>query len=126
MQEFYLLGIIFLFVIKHFLADFALQVSPYLYAHKADMSHPGGFIHACIHTLGTFLICDMYTFWWGAALLGFFDGIIHYIIDYLKARWNETWELEPRNWGYWILLGADQSLHYMTYLLVVAMLSLII
>lgn len=109
------------FTVKHFICDFPLQAHPWLYSHKGEYGHIGGITHALIHTFGTTLVmmvCDVpfsIGIW---AILA--DGIVHYHIDWAKMRLNAHWKLGPTtSEAFWILLGADQLAHYLTYLAII-------
>jgi hypothetical protein len=111
---------------KHAVADFYLQ-TPYQYLNKGKYGHPGGIIHAGIHTAltplvylvlvpGSLLIA-------GALALGEF--VLHYHIDWLKEQITQRngWTAQDR--GFWHALGTDQLLHGLTYLLIVAVLVMV-
>jgi hypothetical protein len=105
----------FWLVVKHFVCDYPLQAMPYQYKNKGTYGHPGGLLHASIHVLGTAVV--LWFFVGAAAILwALADGIAHYHIDYAKVRICAHFGLQPNNseW-YWIILGFDQLLHYVTY-----------
>lgn len=116
--------IMFWFFIKHFICDFPLQAHPWMYRNKGTYGHPGGIVHALIHFIGTFilLLCFnvsiLFTF-----ALSTFDFICHYHIDYAKLKIGSYYKLGPMTseW-FWILLGVDQLLHYLTYFIIILML----
>jgi len=108
---------------KHAVADFYLQTA-YQYLNKGKYGHPGGLLHAGIHTAltplvylvlvpGSFLLA-------GAIAAGEF--LLHYHIDWLKERITHRngWTAQDR--GFWYALGTDQLLHGLTYLAIVAVL----
>ena len=114
-----LIGLLFT---KHFVVDFPLQ-HRYQYSNKVTYGHPGGILHASLHGLGT-MLC----FWWYAPLacvwLGFIDAIIHYHIDWAKMRVNARMNWKPiTHEQFWWLLGLDQFLHAMTYIGLVALVT---
>lgn len=115
-----MISILFLLFLKHFIVDFPLQTSPYLYLNKGIYGHPGGIIHSGLHAIGTFVVLLYFTPITIALLIGFIDGLIHYHIDWAKVKINKK-----MNWGptthneFWILMGFDQFLHTMTYLAIV-------
>lgn len=113
-----LLILLFLFQAKHFICDFPLQAFPYQYENKGNYGHLGGVVHALIHAIGTFIV--LYYFAKHAFTLAILDGLIHYHIDWLKMNINKAYNLKPDNsqW-FWILLGIDQLLHQLTYLLII-------
>jgi hypothetical protein len=107
---------------KHFVVDFPLQVR-YQYSNKGTYGHPGGILHASLHGIAT-AAC----FWWWAPMacfiIGAIDAVIHYHIDWAKMRLNAR-----MGWGpltheqFWWLLGVDQFLHAMTYVGLVALVT---
>lgn len=118
--------LVILFV-KHFICDFPLQAWPYMYANKGDLLHPGGYVHAGIHGYATMLCLIAFTTssFELAVALGAVELVIHYIIDFSKVNIGKRYNLKPdnSNW-YWILLGFDQLLHSLTYILIVQILMI--
>jgi len=116
--EIQILALITFFIGKHFIADFLLEF-PYQWQNKGTYAHPGGIIHAVIHGVFTFIGVGIFP---GVPLEFAFicasiDMIIHYHIDWLKMNANEFfgWSTNTHN-EFWILLGLDQFLHYLTYM----------
>ena len=114
--------VLFLLFTKHLIIDFPLQ-TPYQWMNKGTYGHPGGLLHAGLHALGTLLVFLFV----GAAIEGAFilaiiDGVIHYHIDWAKmninARYGWKADTSPH---FWTLLGIDQWLHAITYLLLVSL-----
>lgn len=116
-----------LFILKHFVADFPLQ-SQRMVDEKGIYGREGGIVHAGIH--GWFTMMIIMTFYivngWDviaaglmAALLGLLDASIHYHIDWAKMRLGKG--LTPADRCFWILLGVDQMLHYLTYVLIIGL-----
>lgn len=102
---------------KHFICDFPLQASPWMYKNKGTYGHPGGIQHALIHCGGTAVV--LYSLGVEGnigAPLAILDGIAHYHIDWAKMNLGARLNLKPDNseW-FWILLGFDQYLHALTY-----------
>lgn len=112
-----------LFVIKHFICDFWLQF-PYMIDEKGIYGADGGRHHALMHTAGTFLVlaCAIYSIE-AAVILAFLDGIVHYHIDWVKSKLSQG--LTPADSKFWILLGADQALHYLTYIGIIVILCVL-
>jgi hypothetical protein len=111
--------ILFWLTIKHFICDFPLQAHPWMYSNKGTYGHPGGLVHALIHGFGTALV--LYTLDQPMVLLlALFDMFCHYHIDLSKVKVGKIYNLRPDNseW-FWILLGVDQLLHYLTYFAIV-------
>jgi hypothetical protein len=109
--------------IKHFVADFLLQ-SPYQFLNKGKYGHPGGFIHAGIHALGTtiaFLVVAPSLLLGAAIVVGEF--IAHYHIDWLKERTTKTKKWVFPQAEFWWTFGADQVLHQITYVVILGVLA---
>lgn len=114
--------ILFLFT-KHFIIDYPLQAR-YQYSNKGTYGHPGGILHAALHGLGT-VLC----FYWVAPIAAFYlavaDMIIHYHIDWAKMNINSKLKWGPTTHEeFWWLLGLDQYLHALTYIGMVALVTL--
>lgn len=106
--------VMFWLILKHFVCDFPLQAHPYMYKNKGSYGHPGGILHASIHVAGTYAALFLFTPM--ALVLALADGLAHYHIDWAKMRLGSYMGWGPLNseW-FWILLGVDQLLHYLTY-----------
>lgn len=119
MPEITMLEALLCLFIKHFICDFPLQATPWMYNNKGKYGHIGGLAHAAIHGVGT-LIALVY--WVGASawLLALVDSVIHYHIDWAKMNISIKFDLKANNseW-FWILLGFDQLLHHLTYFAIV-------
>lgn len=108
-----------IFQLKHFLCDFALQTQSII-AKKAIYGHPGGFVHAGLHCLGSLpalLILTSHVGAIAALLVGEF--VIHYHSDWGKAQFDRRYALSESGTPYWILFGLDQLIHQLTYLLMI-------
>lgn len=107
-------------LVKHFICDFPLQSHPYIRNHKGDYGALGGICHALIQGTGSLIVfvliptIDMETALKFAAL----DAFIHYHIDWSKVKINKKMGLGPSSDKFWILLGFDQFMHHMTYVLI--------
>ena len=107
-----------LFGIKHFVCDFVLQ-SNSMIQDKGIYFGIGGVTHAFYHAVGTFIVLMLVLPWnlgahLAAIAFGCIDGLVHYHIDYVKTRLSRG--TTPADKKFWVLLGADQGLHYLTYL----------
>jgi hypothetical protein len=109
-----------LLIYKHFIFDFLYQ-PPYQWQNKGTYAHPGGIFHAGQHGACSFFILLAFTNAWTAIALAIFEFIVHYHIDWAKMNINRKmgWRAEKDS-QFWILLGADQLLHYLTYVVLVA------
>lgn len=107
-----------LFAFKHFIVDFLLQ-KKYQYANKGIYGHPGGILHAILHGVGTFL-CLIFFFPALAGLMAILDAVLHYHIDWAKTNINAHYGWGPTTHEeFWWLLGLDQLLHFLTYVLII-------
>lgn len=111
-----------LFGIKHFIADFLMQY-PYMLRDKGIYGAEGGLHHAGVHASWTFLILVPFiTSADQLLLLPLFDFVAHYHIDYIKQQLNQGLTTADRK--FWIYLGLDQGLHYLTYIAIIAIVLL--
>ena len=110
---------LFLLFIKHFICDFPLQATPWMYRNKGVYMHLGGIAHAGIHAVGTLLVLTPFL---GniAIMYAAIDMLVHYHIDWAKMSVGKRYDLQPNNSErFWILLGFDQLLHHITYFVIV-------
>lgn len=108
-----------LFGIKHFICDFVLQY-PYMLAEKGTYGAAGGIHHAGFHALGTvivLLLCGLAIV--DVIVLSLIDGVAHYHIDWVKRQLNTG--LTPADNKFWIILGGDQAMHYLTYVFIIGL-----
>jgi Protein of unknown function (DUF3307) len=108
-------------MIKHAIADFYLQ-TPYQYLNKGSYGHPGGLLHAGIHVALTPLVylvlvpASLLV----ASLIALGEFALHYHVDWLKEQITHRNGLTAQDRGFWYALGADQLIHGLTYLAIVA------
>ncbi|MBI3436780.1 MAG: DUF3307 domain-containing protein [Proteobacteria bacterium] len=105
---------------KHWICDFVLQTA-YQYRNKGIYGHVGGFLHAGIHSLGTLSAFLLIAPSWkiGAAIIAT-EFVVHYHIDWTKEQITRRKHWSLTDAGYWWTLGADQLLHQLTYIAIVA------
>jgi len=112
-----------LFEFKHFLCDFVLQTA-YQYRNKGIYGHPGGLIHAGLHTMGSLPAVLALQAPSGIVAVFFVaEYLAHYHIDWSKEHINKRFALDARNQLYWTFFGADQMLHQLTYVVMLALLA---
>lgn len=108
--------LLILLTVKHLIADFALQ-SRYILDNRRFYGHPAGILHVAIHLVGTLAVL---VFIGTPALLIlamlFVEGLVHYHLDWAKDNLVLKLGLNDEKRGYWILLGADQMCHQLTYI----------
>ena len=108
--------------IKHFLADFVLQ-SARMAQFKGVYWHRAGFEHSGIHvalTLPCLLAVGVAPVPALAAAAAEF--VVHYHEDWLKDRISRSGGYTTADKAYWVILGADQLVHQLTYVALVAIL----
>lgn len=110
-----------LFGIKHFLADFLWQY-PFMLEDKGHYGAPGGITHAMLHGLLTFFVIIGFCRPEDAVTIALLDTLIHYHIDWAKTNLNQKLTVEDRR--FWIWFGLDQTLHYLTYIGIIAIIVL--
>jgi hypothetical protein len=115
-----MLLLVTLLLVKHVIADFFLQRA-FMFRDKHIYAGPGGISHAATHGLLTtiaIIIC-LPNLWVFAILIGLFDAVAHYHIDYIKSSWNVKTKASPSENRYWYAFGLDQMAHSLTYVLIV-------
>jgi hypothetical protein len=108
--------------LKHFAADFVLQTERQV-RFKGVYGAAPGIQHAGTHALLT-LPCLLAAGVAPVAALAAAGAelAVHYHQDWLKERVGRLAALTPANRGYWMLLGADQLVHQLTYAAMVGLL----
>ena len=115
------LGGITYLMCKHMLADYVWQ-TPYMFRNKGRYGHPGGLVHAGLHvvmTLPLFLFLPPATRNLAIAILAG-EFVAHYHIDWVKEKLTERYNLVPTMPRFWNLHGADQLMHGLTYVVIIA------
>ena len=112
------LVLVFLLFTKHFIVDFPLQTK-FQYSNKGTYGHPGGLLHSFLHGCGTY-----FCFAWyapiAAGYLAIADTVVHYHIDWAKMNLNSKFNWTPTTHEqFWWLLGFDQYLHAVTYVVLI-------
>ena len=119
--------VFFLLMVKHFVCDFALQ-GRFKQKGKHLLTSTKGHMHALDHALGTalvFLFVASFAFAQGKTifvtvlLFPIFDYVFHFLIDWLKSNFVEANNLFQHDRSYWVLTSVDQSLHALTYFVMV-------
>lgn len=114
------IALLVLFGIKHFVCDFVLQF-PWMMSDKGEYAARGGVLHALCHGVFTMLIVlVLYLDTDLAIATALIDAIIHYHMDWLKTLKTKDMDLKDRR--YWVWFGADQCVHYLTYVLIIGLL----
>lgn len=118
-----LLSSLALFELKHFACDFVFQTA-YIVRHKGIYGHSAGIIHAGLHALGSLpailLLTDAATL---VAVIVAVEFLVHYHVDWLKLFIDRRGNLDMSQGTYWMVFGADQLIHQMTYLAILLALA---
>lgn len=112
--------LLILLFLKHFIVDFPLQ-KPYQWQNKGTYGHMGGILHSGLHGIGTLIILLFFTNIENALFLAMTDAIIHYHIDWAKMNINKRFGYTLADEKFWWLLGLDQLLHSLTYILIASL-----
>ena len=113
---------LFALQVKHFLCDFVLQTQ-FQVSTKGIYGHIGGLIHSGYHmflSLPALFILQAPLRAIAIIMLGEF--LIHYHTDWAKANIDGHFGWGQADSRYWMLFGADQLVHQLTYLLIVILL----
>jgi hypothetical protein len=91
-----------------------------MYSNKGTYLHMGGIVHAGLHGLATWA-CFAWYAPLAAVYLGLTDMLVHYHIDWAKMNLNKKLGWGPTTHEqFWWLLGIDQYLHAITYIILVS------
>jgi hypothetical protein len=132
-NEFILL-LVCLFVVKHFICDFPLQnicdnwIIKTKGSREFDEWVPSLLVHSMLHALVTAIILSIVfssqldsrmlfenVLWPKLALVCLLEFVAHFIIDRAKAHPDIGGRFKPDQIYFWWALGLDQMLHYLTY-----------
>src|SRR5215469_5107314 len=105
-----------LFQLKHFACDFALQTPRQIQA-KGNYGQFAGLEHAGLHAITSLPALLVLT--QSAALIAIAiacEFLVHYHVDWSKARIDKWWSFNNQSTAYWIVFGFDQLVHQATYL----------
>jgi Protein of unknown function (DUF3307) len=101
------------FQVKHFICDGPLQ-SKVMVDAKSIYGAKLGLVHAGVHGIGTYVVLAFVTPL--AAVLAIADFVIHYHIDFSKENIVKAQGWTVKDGPFWWALSADQMLHQLTYL----------
>ncbi|WP_299356775.1 DUF3307 domain-containing protein [uncultured Shimia sp.] len=114
-----ILILIALLQIKHLIADFYCQTL-WMLTGRDQYFHLGRTVHAAIHAVFSIVIFAFFgtPITW-LIILFLFEFIIHFHVDFWKARENVVKQLTPNNAKFWRAMGLDQAIHHLTNLFMV-------
>lgn len=117
------LFLLLLLQVKHWYADFKIQT--YMQTVKKGVwLDPVGVSHSLDHVYTTMIAALVFSLFYTVSPLliifvAFAEGILHYIIDYIKVRYGCKDNTKPL---FWNQFGLDQLAHQITYLVMVIVL----
>lgn len=106
--------------VKHFIADYVLQPE-WMIGGKGNFSKPGAYVHAGIHAVATapiLWLSSMDATW--ILTIAFGEFLVHFLIDHLKAIHSHRQPYAINTHSFWMLHGADQLAHHLTYSMILA------
>ena len=105
------------FQIKHFLADYLLQTSYMLGKLNKERWILPLLAHTAVHAFSTLAILLVFapSLWY----LSILDGVVHLIMDRIKASPNLLNRWGPDKPYFWWVLGLDQTIHHLTHYIVI-------
>lgn len=111
---------------KHLLVDFLTQ-TPYQYRNKGIYGHPGGIIHASLHGIVTWGVMAYVlgpTHLLAVTIIALAEAVTHYHIDWAKVNITKRngWTCDKHE-QFWKLLGLDQYLHSVTYIVIMSVVA---
>ena len=107
------------FIFKHYIVDFMLQ-SRAMVENKHKYRDYHGWLHAGLHGLATWLIILHVAHPVAAFVLALMDTVAHHFFDWFKMNVGKEEKFEPTDYGFWQAIGIDQLCHYLTYIVIVA------
>ena len=116
-------SLFFLLLIKHCIADLWLQSLLIYPQKKFKYTSLSAQIHYLQHGFGTLLVLLFFIPWPFALLFAFLDYIAHWHIDFLKTSTQKRFNVAQHSKGYWFLCSIDQGLHYLTYYIIILLVS---
>lgn len=121
-----ILTLLLFFQIKHWYADFKIQT--YMQTVKKGVwLDPIGISHSLDHVWSTFVILIIFSLFISSipahiiVAIGLIEGIIHYLIDFVKVKYGCKDITKPQ---FWNQFGLDQLGHQITYILIAAFILL--
>ena len=101
--------------VKHMFADYFMQ-TPKMLSGRGQYWHMGRAHHAAVHIIGSVLVFVLVgTPLMSILIICLLEGVIHFHIDWAKAKYSEAKALMPDQAGFWRAFGVDQTLHGLTY-----------
>ena len=116
-------SLFFLILLKHCIVDLWMQSLLTYQQKKFVYASLSTQIHYLQHGIGTVLVLLFFIPWPLAILFGIFDHLAHWHIDFLKSSMQRKFNIAQHSKGYWFLSSIDQGLHYLTYYIIILLVS---
>jgi hypothetical protein len=113
-----MITLLILLFVKHYLFDYVWQ-NPYMFQNKGILFHPGGLLHAGLHSVATLILLLLIGYTEIALICSAIEFVIHYLTDYIKVNIEKKFRLSTSDPRYWQLFGLDQLIHSITYIFIV-------
>lgn len=108
--------LLFLLMIKHAIADLALQHRHYNKGDKGSLKDSRNYLHALDHAVLTGLVVLVLVGLPTAIVLSLLDFVLHFVIDYAKTTYINRKKLTMKSQKFWTLQSIDQIAHMVCYL----------
>jgi len=113
----------FLILLKHCTVDLWLQSLLTYSQKKSNYTSLSAHVHYIQHGIGTMFVLFFFIPWPLAIFFGMCDYLAHWHIDFLKSRTQRKFNIKSPEKAYWFLCSIDQGLHYLTYYIIVLLVS---
>ena len=110
----------YLLVVKHAIADLALQ-SLIVGGDKLDLRSHKGYRHALDHAALTLLVASWFVSVPLAVSLALLDFSLHFLIDYCKSLYVRRLSITMDDRLFWPIQSLDQCAHFTCYLFYVSL-----
>lgn len=131
--------------LKHLVVEAKQTQTPYMYYNKEMLGHPGGIMHALLHSVATCCVLRVWSLHYQYRLpidtvlyVYVVETVWHYFTDYgrmsvihrlkltsipttIPGKWPQN--AIRRFWWYWVVSCLDQFSHFCTYLVVILMVT---
>jgi len=115
-------SVFILLLIKHTFCDLFMQ-STRPSADKSNLFNRGLHRHCLDHAILTLVILLFFTSFKIALLLALLDYVAHCNIDWTKYNIIKKYNVIRNSRTFWAIQSADQSLHYITYYIIVLLIG---
>lgn len=114
-----ILTLLYLFIVKHFYADFIMQTYEQT-IRKGIYGDWVGITHSLDHVWTTIIVLAIFNIIHSIQIVlilpvALIEGIVHYHIDWIKVKFGCK---DSNNPTFWAQLGLDQLAHHFCYLLI--------